>query len=215
MKKIKFLEDNINNSSSLITSFTRIFISMLVFLGLVTGFSAFKEVRREVYTCLDEKFGMIMYSIAGLINEQDDINSDKVDEIINHYKIGDVGFSAIIDISNVDNITVKYISSDARHTAKELETAIKNEENFQTYIKESYRPKGFMDLNFIAKQKDFKISSDYYRMRLCSTNTKDIYSIIKEYEDLYMKENVSMIICNAEKERIEVIDFGGESETNN
>lgn len=47
------------------------------------------------------------------------------------------------------------------------------------------------------------------------TNTKDIYSIIKEYEDLYMKENVSMIICNAEKEKIEVIDFGGESETNN
>lgn len=175
MKKMNYLEENINNSSSLITSFTRIFNSMLIFLGLVTGFSAFKEVSREVYTCLDEKFGMVMYSLAGIINDKEDIKSDEVDEIINHYKIGDVGFNVIIDISNMEHITVEYISEDAKNSAKELETAIKKEKNFPQYIKESYRPKGFMDLNFTAKQKDFKVSSDYYRMRLCSTNAENIY----------------------------------------
>ena len=193
MKKLNYLEENINNSSSLITSFTRIFISMLIFLGLVTGFSAFKEVSREVYTCLDEKFGMVMYSLAGIINNKEDIYSDKVYDIVNHYKIGDVGFSAIIDVSDMEHITVEFISEDAKNSAKELETAIKKEKNFATYIKESYRPKGFMDLNFIAKQKDFKVSSDNYRMRLCSTNVENIYVLTAAGHDQYLWKMIKII----------------------
>ena len=63
----------------------------------------------------------------------------------------------------------------------------------ETYIKESYRPKGFMDLNFIAKQKDFKVSSDNYRMRLCSTNVENIYVLTAAGHDQYLWKMIKII----------------------
>ena len=194
MKQIKLIENSINKSHSLITLFTRLFIAMLVFLGIITGISAVKEVKREVYTCLDEKFSMILYSVAGLINDADDIKSKEVSEIINHYKIGDVGFSAILDVTDMDDIKVKFISEDAKNTDKELETAIRKNGNFKKYIEESYRPKGFMDLEFKAKQKDLKVSSDNYRMRICSTNMKNIYVLTAAGHDQYFWKIVRIVL---------------------
>ena len=194
MKYFKIVENSINKSHSLISLFTKLFTAMLIFLGIITGISAVKEVKREVYSCLDEKFSMILFSVSDLVNSEEDIKSEKVSQIINHYKIGDVGFSAIIDISDINNIKVKFISEDAKNSDKELETAIRKDGNFKKYIEESYRPKGFMDLAFKAKQKDLKVSSDNYRMRLCSTNMKNIYVLTAAGHDQYFWKIVRIVL---------------------
>ena len=77
MKYFKIVENSINKSHSLISLFTKLFTAMLIFLGIITGISAVKEVRREVYSCLDEKFSMILYSVADLVNREEDITARK------------------------------------------------------------------------------------------------------------------------------------------
>ena len=71
MKYFKIVENSINKSHSLISLFTKLFTAMLIFLGIITGISAVKEVKREVYSCLDEKFSMILYSVADLVKSEE------------------------------------------------------------------------------------------------------------------------------------------------
>ena len=194
--KLNFLEKHINKSTSIITSFTRLFIAMILVLGLITGFSAFKEVSREVYTCLDEKFSLVLYSTAEILTDRDDLSDKKITSIFSHYKIGDIGFSAIIDAKNINNISVEYLSQDAKFNDIHLRKAfdeLNEKEELDTCLKNAYRPVGFMDLNFPTEQMDIRIDSIYYRARLCETNIKDVYIIVGAGHDQYMYKMIKII----------------------
>lgn len=193
MIKINFLEKNINKSNSLINSFTNLFITMLVILGLITGFSAFKEVRREVYTCLDEKFSLVLYSTAEILTDKEDLKKDNITSIFNHYKIGDIGFSAILDMEDLDKIELAYLSDEAEFNDMHLLKALNGKEDMDKCLKYAYRPKGFMDLDFPSKQFDIKIGSRYYRARICKTSIKDVYIMVGAGQDQYLYKMIRII----------------------
>ena len=134
MIKINFLEKNLNRSKSLIITFTNLFIAMIVVLGLITGFSAFKEVSREVYTCLDEKFSLVLYSTTEILNDKSDIKNDKIIQMLNHYKIGDVGFNAILDTTKIDEVKVKFLSNEAEFNEMHLVKAVNGKEDLEQSI---------------------------------------------------------------------------------
>ncbi|MBE5934889.1 MAG: GGDEF domain-containing protein [Lachnospiraceae bacterium] len=193
MIKRDFLEENINRSSSLITSFTRLFISMLIFLGIVTGISAVKEVQSEVYTCLDEKFSIVLYSTSQIVTERKEITNPKIDGIIENYKIGKQGFCAILDAKDLDNIKVEFITKDALTTSKKLEKVINNSATFVSDIKNAYMPAGFMDVAYPNKQIDIKVSGINYRARIAPSSIKNVYILVAAGHDLYFYKIVRIV----------------------
>lgn len=198
MGKKLIYENYFNKTNSLIKSISRIFITMLIVLGSITFISAYREVSREVKTCLDEKFSLVLYSIASKVNSDSFIEEGKLETSIKSDLdgaiIGKYGFNAILNIE-YGVIKAKYIT-DSPFKEADLEKSLNNEEDILEYIDKSRRPSKFMDLEFTVNAKNILIDGKLYRVRISNTNSQKYYLLTASGQDEYLNK-MTRIIFNA------------------
>lgn len=194
-KKSIIYENYFNKANSLIKSISKLFITMLILLGMVTFISAFKEVSREVRTCLDEKFSLVLYSMSSKINKDLYLGDDKIDTMVKSdlhgSTVGKYGFNAILKIED-GVVKVKYLT-DAPFKEFDLEESLNRQEDILNYIDESKRPSKFMDINFNVNAKDMKVADNLYRVRISDTDLTNCYLLSASGQDEYLLKNVKII----------------------
>lgn len=172
--KRSFFEVVLNKSTSITVMLNRLFRFMLITLGLITAFSAIREVNKEVKSCLDERFHAVLYVLADRIEEYSDIDYFKNQINLEEYMIGKRGTTAVIKIDSGE-VNIEAISSNELTTEKIKK--LLNSEEMINYIKESERPKMFMKHDFKVKPITIFNNLDMYKMRVGSTSLENVYTI--------------------------------------
>ena len=163
---------------------------MLILLGITTFISAFKEVSKETSTCLDEKFSLVLYSLAPKIT--DDFKMDEALKYeIDGFLVGKDGFNAILKKEG-EKFNVEYISKGSV-SKEELKEYLDTCKNFVKYVKRSDRPSEFMDIDFNVRAKDGFIGKSLYRFRISDTDSKDYYILTASWQDEYILKMIRII----------------------
>lgn len=197
MKKKSIIYENyFNKANSLIKSINKLFVTMLILLGIITFVSAFKEVSREVRTCLDEKFSLVFCSMSSKINKDLYLGDDKIEAMVktelDESTVGKHGFNAILKIED-GVVQVKYLT-EATFKNTDLEQSLNRQENILSYIAKSKRPLKFMDIDFEVNAKDMVVDNSLYRIRISDTDLENCYLLSASGQDEYLFKKIRIIL---------------------